>query len=156
MTKFLLILIGLLTIASIVGCFYQKGKFKDKSIDRISSLSSEDTMIKKYIDTAQAQIGYLIEFMGEHDKDDTLFRYFVKSVFSENGINEHMWTQAHEFKNGFFIGTLANDPVNIKQLKYNDKIKVRREDVEDWRLQDFLTNTQVGGFSTDYLHKTSQ
>lgn len=156
MTRFLLILIGLLTIASIVGYFYRKGKLKDKSIDKISNLSSEDTLLKKYKDTAQAQIGYLIEFMGEHDKDDTLFKYFVKSDFSENGVNEHMWTQVHEFKNGFFMGILANDPVNIKQLKYNDKIKVRREDVEDWRLQDFLTNTQVGGFSTDYLRKTSE
>ena len=156
MTRFLLILIGLLTIASIAGYFYRKGKLKDKSTDRISNLSPEDTLIKKYKDTAQAQISYLIEFMGEHDKDDTLFRYFVKSDFSENGVNEHMWTQVHEFKNGFFMGTLANDPVNIKQLKYNDKVKVRREDVEDWRLQDFSTNTQVGGFSTDYLHKTSE
>lgn len=157
MTKTLIILIGLLTIATILSILYrQKKKATEKSNNRTSSLSSEDTELQKFKDTAQAKIAYLIEFMSEHDRDVTLFRYFVKSEFSENGIEEHMWTQVYEFRDGFFIGTLANDPIDIKKLKYNDKVEVRKQDVEDWRLHDFLTNTQVGGYSTDYLHKTSE
>ena len=122
-----------------------------KSTDKIVSLSIDDTLLKKYKDTAQSQLDYLIKFMSEHDKDDTLFRYAVKSNFQEEGQNEHMWTQVDEFKNDYFIGRLANEPSTIKQIKYGDAVKVYRLDVEDWILQDFLTNTEVGGFSRKYM-----
>lgn len=156
MAKPFLLTISFLIIASIVGCFNSEKTAKTKPEENISTLSTEDTLIKKYKDTAQAKINYLIEFMGEHDIEDTLFRYYVKSNFSESYFNEHMWTQVHEYKNGFFIGTLANDPLHIKKLKFMDTVKVRKQDVEDWILQDFLTNTKVGGYSSEYLHKTSK
>ena len=56
----------------------------------------------------------------------------------------------------FFIGTLGNDPNHIKKLKFNDTVRISKEEVEDWILQDFLTNTEVGSYSRDYLHKSSQ
>ena len=127
-----------------------------KSVDKIASLSTEDEQLKKYKDTAQSQIDYLIKFMTEHDKDDTLFRYAVKSSFHEDGHNEHMWTQVDEFKDDYFVGRLANEPSTLKQIKYGDKVKVYKLDVEDWILQDFLTNTEVGGFSRKYMRSKAK
>ncbi len=62
-----------------------------------------------------------------------------------------MWTQVYEFKDDYFIGTLTNEPSTLKKIKYGDTVKIFRQDVEDWLLQDFLTNTEVGGFSRKYI-----
>lgn len=156
MTKTSLLIIGLIVIVIFAIFFLIKGKSKNKSTDKIASLSTDDTLLKKYKDTAQAQLDYLIKFMSEHDKDDSLFRYAVKSNFHEQGHDEHMWTQVYEFKEDYFLGTLANDPSSIKQIKYGDTVKVYRQDVEDWILQDFLTNTEVGGFSQQYVRSKSK
>ena len=94
--------------------------------------------------------------MAEHDKDDSLFRYAVKTNFTEDGHNEHMWVQVYDFKNGYFTGTLSNDPSTVTKVKYGDTIKINRAAVEDWILQDFFTNTEVGGFSQDYLREKSK
>ena len=156
MNRSLILITYLLAVASVASCFNRKTTVLETSTNKTSLLASDDMHIKRYKDSAQAHINYLIEFMGDHDKGDTLFRYFVKSNFFENGFNEHMWSQVYEFENGFFIGTLGNDPNHIKKLKFNDTVRISKEEVEDWILQDFLTNTEVGSYSRDYLHKSSQ
>lgn len=156
MTKTSLLIIGLIVIVFITIFFFIKGRTKNESTDKIASLSIDDTLLKKYKDTAQEQLDYLIKFMNEHDKDDTLFRYAVKSNFHEQGHDEHMWTQVYEFRGDYFIGTLANEPSSIKQIKYGDTVKVFRQDIEDWILQDFLANTEVGGFSRQYLRSKAK
>jgi uncharacterized protein YegJ (DUF2314 family) len=149
--KSFLIRTGLVIIVCIVIFLVRKHEPMKKSTDKIVSLSSGDTSLMRFKDTAQSQLDYLIKFMSTHDKDDTLFRYAVKSNFMENGQNEHMWVQVNEFKNDYFTGRLANEPSTIKEIKYGDVVKVYRSDVEDWMLQDFLTNTEVGGFSRKYM-----
>ena len=90
------LLLGLIIIALIVILFIVRRGSKNKSdnnVDKVVGLSSDDSLIKKYKDTAQSQLDYLISFMDEHDKHDTLFRYAVKSKFEEGKEAEHMWTQ---------------------------------------------------------------
>jgi uncharacterized protein YegJ (DUF2314 family) len=151
MAKYFITIVVLTIIFSFAIFFYNKNKTMKKSVDNIAKISTEDAELKKYKDTAQSQIDYLIKFMNDHDKDDTLFRYAVKSSFHEDGLNEHMWAQVNEFKDTYFLGRLANVPSTLKQIKYGDKVKVYKLDVEDWILQDFTTNTEVGGFSRKYM-----
>lgn len=122
----------------------------------VASLPDYDQHIKKYKDTAQAQIDYLIEFMNTHEKNDSLFQYFVKTNFQENDSYEHMWVSVTEFENGYFIGVIANEPTKITNLKYGDSVRVIKTNVEDWILNDYLTNTKVGGFSQEYLREKGQ
>ncbi len=131
-------------------------KARKNSTDKIAHLSADDIIIKKYKDTAQAQLDYFIKFISEHHSDDTLFRYAVKSDFVEGEVNEHIWTQVFEFKDGYFKGILANEPSQLKKIRYGDTVKIYRKDVEDWLLQDFLTNTEVGGFSREYIRRNEK
>jgi uncharacterized protein YegJ (DUF2314 family) len=114
--KSFLIRTGLVIIVCIVIFLVRKHEPMKKSTDKIVSLSSGDTSLMRFKDTAQSQLDYLIKFMSTHDKDDTLFRYAVKSNFMENGQNEHMWVQVNEFKNDYFTGRLANEPSTIKEI----------------------------------------
>jgi len=130
--------------------FFKK-KPSAEPVDKIATLNAGDATLRDFKKEAQDGIQYLIDFMGSHAKDDELFKYAVKTGFSENGKSEHMWVQVNEYKKGIFYGKLVNNPNTMKLLKYGDPVTVRREDVDDWILKDDLTGTKVGGFSSSYL-----
>lgn len=131
--------------------FFKKKKQTEESADQVARLAANDDSLKACKDKAQKELPYLIDFMNDHEKDDELFRYAVKADFVEGDNSEHMWVQVNEFKDGHFFGRLANEPNTIKEIKYGDNVTVKRENVEDWILQDFLTNTKVGGYSSEYI-----
>ena len=136
--------------------FFKRNKQAEETTDKVVSLSANDASLMACKDKAQKELQYLIDFMDDHEKDDELFRYAVKADFVEDGHSEHMWVQVDEFKDGHFFGRLANEPNTIKKIKYGDNVTVKREDVEDWILQDFLTNTKVGGYPSEYIRKNGK
>jgi len=131
--------------------FFRKKKSTEDSKSGIAVLEGNDGSLKGFKEKAQDQLQYLIDFMNEHEKDDELFRYAVKVGFNENEKSEHMWVQVNDYEDGYFRGRLVNKPNTIKSLQYGDSVSVKRSDVDDWLLQDFLTGTEVGGFSREYL-----
>lgn len=131
--------------------FFKKKNTGKETEHKIVTLPADDAVLATYQEEAQDGLPYLIEFMAEHDEGDELFRYAVKTNFEENGNSEHMWVQVTKFEDGFFYGKLVNQPSTMKLVKYGDPIKIARTDVEDWVLEDFLTNTKVGSFSSKYL-----
>ncbi len=141
--------------------FFKKNKSAKSSEDRIASILTGDETLMTYQQMAQEQMPYLIDFMTGHsdgveEYGEVLFRYAVKTNFEENGHSEHMWVQVHDFDNDCFTGTLANEPSTMKLLKHGDPVKVLRNDVEDWILQDLLTGTKVGGFSSNYIRNKAK
>ncbi|MDO3640756.1 MAG: DUF2314 domain-containing protein [Mucilaginibacter sp.] len=122
----------------------------------VASVPSGDGFLSEMKEKAQEELPYLIGFIEENGAQEDLFRYAVKANFIENGHSEHMWVQIFDFKNGSFHGKLANKPNTVKQLKYGDDVVVKPDDVEDWILEDFLTCTKVGGFSSKYIREKSE
>ncbi|MDB5149349.1 MAG: hypothetical protein JWQ57_3369 [Mucilaginibacter sp.] len=137
-----------------LGFFKKKKTAEPKSV--VAGLSANDNLLQEFKAKAQEQLPYLIEFMENHEEGDELFRYAVKTNFVEGDNIEHMWVQVDRFKDGLFIGKLANKPSTITQIKYGDPIEVSQHNVEDWVLQDFLTNTKVGGFSSGYIRENAK
>ena len=132
--------------------FKRKKSQKHKFEGEIASLPADDPTLKTFTEEAQEGVQYLIDFMEKNrDEDPELFRYAIKTEFVEDENSEHMWVQVTRCDDDIFYGRLANEPNTIKFIKYGDHIEVHREHVEDWILQDFLTKTEVGGFSRDYL-----
>ena len=130
--------------------FFKKKKPSNKE-SKVVSLRSDDAFVAAYKKKAQSELQYLIDFMNENERDEDLFRYAIKACFFEGDDVEHMWVQVDEFRNGYFFGRLANEPGTVTTLKYGDDVKVTRGDVEDWILEDFLTNTSVGNFASIYI-----
>ncbi|MFC0515220.1 DUF2314 domain-containing protein [Mucilaginibacter angelicae] len=137
-----------------LGFFKKKKTAEPKSV--VAGLSANDNLLQEFKAKAQEQLPYLIEFMENHEEGDELFRYAVKTNFVEGDNTEHMWVQVDRFKDGLFIGKLANKPSAITHIKYGDPIEVSQHNVEDWILQDFLTNTKVGGFSSGYVRENAK
>ena len=141
--------------------FLKKKKVNKEGSNGVSSLAKGDIILKSYQEKAQEEIQYLIDFIcrngdGSEEFGDHVFRYVIKTGFEEDGEVEHMWVQVDDFKDGYFIGRLANEPGTIKSIKYADPVSVFRDDVEDWILDDFLTGTKVGGFSQNYLKNSEK
>jgi uncharacterized protein YegJ (DUF2314 family) len=134
--------------------FFKRKKPIAESSHVIVGLSADDPVLHACKEKAQEELPYLVNFMETHERDETLFRYAVKANFIEEGKSEHMWVQVSDFKNGCFIGRLANEPATVTLLKYGDPVKVLRDNVEDWILEDFLTHTKVGGFSQSYMRNS--
>lgn len=116
----------------------------------IAYRTAGDPELQRLKDTAQKELPYLINFMSEH-KADSMYEFYVKSPFLEGEKTEHMWSFVTEFKDNHFRGFLANDPVDVHNLKNGDTVMILRSDVEDWLLNDYVTKTKVGGFSQKYL-----
>jgi len=114
-------------------------------------MSADDAVIEAYKAKAQSEIQYLIDFMNNNERNEELFRYAIKARFTEGEDAEHMWVQVDDFKEGYFLGRLANEPNTVKSIKYGDDVTIQRTDVEDWILEDFLTGTKVGHFSKAYI-----
>jgi uncharacterized protein YegJ (DUF2314 family) len=124
---------------------------EEKSKVNIVSLSADDEMLEKFKKQAQDELDYLVNFIIENGSDERLYRYSIKTAFVEDDEVEHMWVQVFDFKDGAFIGKLANDPGTITFLKFGDDVVVERDDVEDWILEDFIFNVRVGQFSLKYF-----
>jgi len=131
--------------------FFKKKKPAEESGHKIVSLSANDAVLQTYQEKAQDELPYLIDFMNNNERDEELFRYAIKVNFREGEKSEHMWVQVDDFKDDYFFGRLANEPETIQLVKYGQNVKVFREDVEDWILEDFLTNTKVGNFASVYI-----
>ena len=131
--------------------YFKRKKISKEEDDNIGSFSANDAVLKTCKQKAQKELHYLIDFICSHEQNEELYRYAVKANFVEDDESEHMWVQVDRFENGFFVGRLANEPGTIELIKYGDPVKVLKKNVEDWILEDFVTSTKVGGFSSEYM-----
>jgi uncharacterized protein YegJ (DUF2314 family) len=65
---------------------------------------------------------------------DTPGTYTVKFPLTQNGATEHIWMQLTDYRDGTFVGLLANDPVNGNKYKMGDRMEVAEADIEDWMI----------------------
>ena len=118
-------------------------------------LEANDPMIEKFKQQAQDEMDYLIDFMAESGQD-TLYDYMIKAPFAQGEDVEHMWVETRLYEDGSFYGTLINEPYVVTNIQFGDSVKIKREDVEDWILNDYLMMARVGGFSSEYLEEQNK
>jgi uncharacterized protein YegJ (DUF2314 family) len=71
--------------------------------------------------------------------------YTLKFPLTQNGETEHIWLQLTDYRDGTFVGLLANDPVNGTKYKMGDRMEVAKADVEDWMIN---TGSEIyGGYT---------
>jgi uncharacterized protein YegJ (DUF2314 family) len=75
----------------------------------------------------------------------TQTRLSLKGRFEDDGHVEHMWIEDVEITPQGYRGRLANNPLDIRSLKLDDRVTVPRERVSDWLAVD--DGKLVGGYS---------
>lgn len=77
-------------------------------------------------------------------RPDVLCIHSIKKAYpTSEGSNEHIWIEVISFEAGEFAGAIANRPVRIPDLKYNDKVRVRPDEISDWMFH--MNGEIVGG-----------
>lgn len=68
----------------------------------------------------------------QNNKDTVLYKgMFVKKLFTEGDETEHMWVRLTSINGNELEGTLDNDPLLFKNIKFGDVISFNRDEIEE-------------------------
>jgi uncharacterized protein YegJ (DUF2314 family) len=69
-------------------------------------------------------------------KNENHFDFFAKAEFVDGDKAEHMWFSADSLIGNKIAGLLDNQPVELKNVVYKDRVKIDLNDIEDWAIYD--------------------
>lgn len=62
--------------------------------------------------------------------------FSVKVKIEDGDKVEHFWLSDISYSNGTFSGTIGNDPVFVKNVKFGQQIRVKSDQITDWMYLD--------------------
>jgi uncharacterized protein YegJ (DUF2314 family) len=110
----------------------RKKKTTDENWDK-ENLLNIDVSGKSYqeaIAIAQEHIGDFIEMF--EGSELTLFKCYIKAKFEDDKHIEHLWLTPTSYEKGTFTATIDNIPNKLTNIKFQDVVQLKKEDVEDW------------------------
>ncbi|MEO6978965.1 MAG: DUF2314 domain-containing protein [Mucilaginibacter sp.] len=116
------------------------------------ALDAEDSTFLALKDTAHKHLDIFLNGLSKNGTDTKNYRFLVKSDFVENGVHEHMWSQAFRYDKDGFKGIFIDSPFQLKHIKTGDKITIKLDDLEDWSIEDIKNHTTQGYYSEKYLN----
>ena len=122
-----------------------------KSNDLIVQAPSQDPELEKAKQDALLNFDSFIKSYNTHSNDLNYY-YYLKTDFIDDGEHEHMWILVNKIENERFEGTLDNEPITVKNVKFGDLIKITKDQIEDWIIVDTETDKQEGGYSVKVLN----
>lgn len=117
----------------------------------VVNLKDDDSIFLALKDTAQHHIKEFTDSLKLHVTDADNYNFIVKSDYLDGEKHEHMWSEVHAFNNNLLEGVMIDSPFYLKNIKLNDRVKVKLDDVEDWVIYDKPHNRKVGDYSAAYL-----
>ena len=122
-----------------------------ESKQNVVSYSTEDKAMQDAKTSGRSTLKRFHELMDA----GTPGTYTVKFPLTQNGATEHIWMQLTDYRDGAFVGLLANDPVNGSKYKMGDQMTVAEADVEDWmvRSQDAIYGGYTARVALDSMPK---
>jgi uncharacterized protein YegJ (DUF2314 family) len=93
------------------------------------------------------------EFEKAFQSNNPNFENFtIKQKFqTSDGGGEHIWIGDLKFKDGQYFGIVHNEPVDVKQIKLGDSVKISMTDMSDWMYND--GNVVKGAYTIKVLRK---
>ena len=136
----------LLLSLSILGAC--SGKDEPQLIERegeplVASFSDDDAQMNAAMETARNTLAQFDERITNPPATQSGIALKVK--FEEGEHVEHMWLDEVELSGDGYRGTIANEPVNLKEHVLGKSVTIRRDDVSDWMAID--DGVLVGGYT---------
>lgn len=110
-----------------------RGVFQRRRPKAVYAAGRNDRKLKAAVDEARFRFDEFAKAF-ERRRGDQLFA--VKAPFSHRGVTEYMWVLVGAIENGVIYGTLDNEPVDLDRPRPGDRVRVRRELVNDWMFTD--------------------
>lgn len=105
---------------------------------------SEDERMKWAIEKANLTLWYFEESLKNKQPYQNYFS--IKVLITDGDEGEHIWlTDPHFDDEGNLFGTVGNEPVNIRSVKFNQKIGIKRDLISDWMIIE--NGRLIGGYT---------
>jgi uncharacterized protein YegJ (DUF2314 family) len=114
-------------------------------------VSAEDEEMNAAIEQAQDTLGDFIEKLESPAPGQIGFSVKARFAFGSPGSYEHIWLDDVSYSGDGFSGTIANVPVDVKDLKYGDRVTVPAGDITDWMIVE--DDKLVGGYTIRVMLK---
>jgi len=125
----------LVTPALLLRYWRHKPGFEALPVDR------DDPVMRGQVARAKRELGRFLDGLNQNRMEA-----FIKFPLAVDGGTEHVWGVAHSFSDGFFVASLASNPVGGLSEEMLNRIRVPVDDLEDWMLQDASGKT-YGGYT---------
>ena len=118
----------------------------------LSYVRRDDPEMEAAREQARATVGSFVKLL-ENPQPGT--DYFVKKQFDEGENSEHIWLSDVTVAEGQFVGFVGNDPGIVKNISFDDEVRVAFDDISDWMV---MRDGDVidGGYTVDLLMKRQQ
>lgn len=105
---------------------------------------SEDERMNWAIEKANLTLWYFEESLNNKQPYQNYFS--IKVLITDGDEGEHIWlTDPHFDDEGNLFGTVGNEPVNIRSVKFNQKIGIKRDLISDWMIIE--NGRLIGGYT---------
>ncbi|MDQ0966121.1 uncharacterized protein YegJ (DUF2314 family) [Flavobacterium sp. W4I14] len=105
---------------------------------------SEDERMNWAIEKANLTLWYFEESLKNKRPYQNYFS--IKVLITDGDEGEHIWlTDPHFDDEGNLFGTVGNEPVNIRSVKFNQKIGIKRDLISDWMIIE--NGRLIGGYT---------
>lgn len=105
---------------------------------------SEDERMNWAIEKANLTLWYFEQSLKNRQAYQNYFS--IKVLITDGDEGEHIWlTDPHFDDEGNLFGTVGNEPVNIRSVKFNQKIGIKRDLISDWMIIE--NGRLIGGYT---------
>ncbi len=148
MRKPLLAFLALAALAATAGAGDESIVHRSGQPD-VFRVSTENARMNAAIEKAR---GTVEEFIGAFTNAGAHQRSFAIKVPVIEGTHiEQFWMDIERFSNGQFTGRIANQPLDVRNVHFGDRIVVDKERISDWMYVD--RGRLVGGFTIKALRE---
>ena len=113
-----------------IGCNSNKENPNNWDIDNTREVQVSDTIYNNAIIKAKQNLPLFINLLKKRELNK--YDFYIKSKFSDGEEAEHMWFIVNNLENKSVIAALNNVPLNLKNIKLNDKVEIQFSEIEDW------------------------
>jgi uncharacterized protein YegJ (DUF2314 family) len=117
--------------------------------DKTVLIESEDAEMHAAIQKAQASLDQFLAIQAQPPKGASGFKLKVK--FTDGQASEHMWVIPFKQVKGKFVGTLADEPEYVSNVRNGQQVTFPRASITDWGY--VLDGKQKGSFTVCVVFK---
>ena len=111
-------------------------------------VAEEDKQMDRAVEHAQRSLGFFMAVLRAKKDGDSQFE--IKKPFVDGDRVEHLWISAVTFDGKNFHGRINNKPLEVKNVRFGERVTVAPKDVSDWM---FLKDGKLmGGYTTRVLY----
>ena len=117
-----------LLVFALAGCDTAPETLDTTTPETLHTSGYDEQEMDAAIARARAEVDAFIAELQQPTGED----HAVKAPINDGELTEHFWLGDLTYSDGHFEGTIGNDPGMVKNVKFGQKWKLKKEEITDW------------------------